>query len=106
MNQEAAWERFRADGFAREPEFHYRLLPVDPDLLKRRLFSVRVEEIDDPAIASLFQDKRQELDRQISMLDERNTAAFRLSSMRLYGTVDERLLTVARDLLAACLLYT
>jgi hypothetical protein len=28
---------------ARNPEFHYRLLPIDPDLLKRRLFAIEME---------------------------------------------------------------
>ena len=99
VNQEGAWERFREDGFERDPVFHYRLLPIDPDLLKRRLFAVPIEEIDDPALASLFQDKRQELDKQLGMLDERGQPAFRHSSMRLYGTTDERLLSVAGALL-------
>lgn len=100
VNDESAWERFRESGFQRPPELHYRLLPVDPDLLKRRLFAIRMEEIDDPALSSLFQDKRQELDRQLSMLDERRTPDFLYSSMRLYGAVDDRLLAEARELLA------
>ena len=99
VNEAQAWSEFRESGYAREPEFHYRLLPVDPDLLKRRLFGLRMEEIDDPALASLFQEKRQELDRQLGMLDERGSPAFRYSSMRLFGTVDEDLLRVAEGLL-------
>lgn len=100
VNARQAWERFRSDGFARNPELHYRLLPVDPDLLKRRLFAIELETLDDPALADLFQEKRTELDTQFTMLGERGTPAFRYSSQRLYGVVDERLRSTAEALLA------
>src|SRR5690606_11397215 len=32
VNESEAWEQFRADRYQRAPTFHYRLLPVDPDL--------------------------------------------------------------------------
>ncbi len=99
VNDREAWERFQANGCERDPEFHYRLLPVDPDLLKRRLFSIRMEAIDDPALADLFQEKRVELDTRFSMLHERGSDSFRYSSQRLYGTVDDDLLALARELL-------
>src|SRR5690606_4008037 len=38
VNEEEEWSEFKESGFERNPEFHYRLLPIDPDLLKRRLF--------------------------------------------------------------------
>jgi uncharacterized protein (TIGR02421 family) len=100
VNGRDAWERFRAGGFDENPEFHYRLLPVDPDLLKRRLFSMEMETIDDPALAALFEDKRRELDTQLTMLRERGTLSFRYSSQRLYGAVDARLRAIAESLLA------
>lgn len=99
VNAEEAWDRFQADGFEVNPEFHNRLLPVDPDLLKRRLYAIRIEEIDDPAMADLFEDKRQELDTQFTMLRERGTPSFRYNSYRLYGTVDDVLLRTAEELL-------
>lgn len=99
VNLDDAWERFKADGFDRDPRFHYRLLPVDPDLLKRRLFTIEMETIDDPALAELYQDKRQELDTQLTMIGERGSDCFRYSSMRLYGRVDERLHEIADELL-------
>jgi uncharacterized protein (TIGR02421 family) len=100
VNGAQAWERFRAGGHERNPKFHYRLLPMDPDLLKRRLFAIEIEAIDDPALADLFQDKREELDTQLTMLAERESARFRFSSQRLYGTVADDLHDVALDLLA------
>jgi uncharacterized protein (TIGR02421 family) len=99
VNANEAWRAFRDSHFERTPEFHYRLLPVDPDLLKRSLYALELERIADPAMASLLRDKREELDRQITMLAERNTDDFRLSSMKLYSPVDDVLLVVARSLL-------
>jgi uncharacterized protein (TIGR02421 family) len=99
INVTDAWRRFRDGGFDREPEFQYRLLPVDPDVLKRRLYDIELERIADPAMAFVLRDKREELDRIITMLAERNTDSFRLSSMKLYTPVDDVLLVVARSLL-------
>lgn len=100
INDTQAWRQFRDADYMRNPVFRYRLLPMDPDRLKRRLYDIRIEEIDDPALADLFQDKREQLDTQLTMLGERNTPGFRLNSMRMYGTVDDALLSVAQDVLA------
>src|SRR5690606_21760731 len=40
LNSTEAFHRFRDSGFERPPDFRYRLLPVDPDVLKRRLFDI------------------------------------------------------------------
>jgi uncharacterized protein (TIGR02421 family) len=101
VNFEQAWRRFETSRFERNPEFHYRLLPLDPDLLKRRLFSIAMEAIDDPALAELFQDKREELDTLLTMIGERGSPRFRHSGHRLYGTVDAGLLEIAEKLLRA-----
>jgi uncharacterized protein (TIGR02421 family) len=100
VNLEEAWATFQDGGHEQNPVFHYRLLPLDPDLLKRALFEVPVEQVDDPALADLFDDKRQELDTQLTMLRERNTPNFRYGSQRLYGTVDDDLRRLAEELLA------
>jgi uncharacterized protein (TIGR02421 family) len=99
VNVNAAWRTFRDSRFSRVPEFKYRLLPMDPDVIKRRLYSLDLDHVADPALSFLLRDKRDELDRQVTMLAERNTPDFRFSSMRLYKTVDDDLLRVARDLL-------
>lgn len=100
VNLEEARAEFRDGGHQRNPVFHYRLLPLDPDLVKRALFAIPVEQVDDPALAELFDDKRQELDTQLTMLRERNTPDFRFGSQRLYGTVDDGLRRLAEELLA------
>lgn len=80
-------------------DYHYRLLPVDPDVLKRRLYNLRIEDIDDPAMSYLFREKREELDMQITMLSERGTKNFLYDSLRLYKGVDKTLCEEARKIL-------
>lgn len=99
VNLGEAWARFRADRYQRNPVFHYRLLPIDPDLEKRSLFAIPIEEVDDPAVSGLFDDKRQELDTLLTMLRERDTPGFLYGSLRLYGTVDAELRREAEALL-------
>ncbi len=99
VNPEEAWHRFRHDAFERAPEFHYRLLPLDPDLVKRRLYELRVEEVEDPAVWRLLREKRDELDREVSLVDDRNTPAFLHSSIRLFGHPDAALRQQATEIL-------
>lgn len=99
VNTNDAWEAFRQDGCRRDPTFRYRPLPVDPDLLKRSLYAVAVEGVEDPTLAALFRAKRHEIDRQVSLLEDRGSAAFLHTSLQLYEPVDDRLLGLAEELL-------
>ena len=72
-------------------DYHYRLLPIDPDLLKRELYNLKIEEIDDPAMSHIFREKREELDQQITMLSERGTSNFFYNSIRLYKGLSPKL---------------
>lgn len=99
LNPYEAWHAFREGGYRREPEFRHRLLPVDPEVLKRRLWEIDLEPVDDPSLLYLLADKRDELDKQVSMLIERRTRNFLYSSIRLYGPVDDELLELAEGLL-------
>lgn len=79
--------------------YHYRLLPVDPDVLKRKLYNLKIEEIDDPALSYIFREKREELDLQISMLTDRGSRDFFYNSMMLYGDISKDLQKEADTLL-------
>jgi uncharacterized protein (TIGR02421 family) len=99
VNAQSAWERFRDSGYEREPDFRYRLLPIDPDLLKRRLYNVRLEDVDDPAAWRLLRDKREQLDKQITLMADRNSPGFLPGSIRLYGHMRASLLERALEIL-------
>ena len=91
-------ETFFGSRFTNVPEYRYRLLPVDPDVLKRRLFNIRIEDVDDPALSILFREKREEIDHELTMLAERGTRNFFYTSIRRYRGVDPEVLAVAREL--------
>lgn len=82
-------------------DYHYRLLPIDPDVLKRELYNLKIEDIDDPAMSYIFREKREELDHQISMLHERGTRNFFYNSIRLYKGINGNLCEEAKSLLHA-----
>src|SRR5690606_36453680 len=67
VNATEAFEEFKKKGFEKDPVFHYRLLTIDPELLKRKLYAISFDEIEDSTAAYLLRDKRIELDRQITL---------------------------------------
>lgn len=95
VNTASAYERFADLGYRAEPSFHYRLLPFDPDLLKRELYQLPIEEVSDPTLQSLLREKRTELDRMVTLLEDRDTPRFLAGSMQVYPPVDDRLLSEA-----------
>jgi len=94
-----AWDGFKSKRFQRDPRLHYRHCPFDPAKLKRKLYEIPIERVDDPALSLLFRQKQQELDRQLTMLLDRNTPRFLLGSMQLYGRIQPQLLKTARSLI-------
>lgn len=99
VNGEQAWHKFQRSRFQRRPAFHYRPMLVDPVVLKRELYKAPVEKIEDPALAMVFRQKLDEIDRQVTMLQDRNTVRFLHESLQLYGGVDDDLQALAVDLL-------
>ncbi|MCC9138516.1 tyrosine/phenylalanine carboxypeptidase domain-containing protein [Pontibacter silvestris] len=76
VNKSEAWEEFRKNKYKAAPTFHYRLMPIDVDQLKRKLYNIPIEKIDDPTLGFLFRDKRHELGKMLTMLVDRNTPDF------------------------------
>jgi uncharacterized protein (TIGR02421 family) len=99
VNAESAWREFRRARFEKPPAFFYRPIPVDPTLLKRQLYLIPVERIEDPTLSYLFRQKQEELDRQITLLADIDTPRFLPESLQIYGGVSEWLLQHARELL-------
>lgn len=98
VNATEAWEQFRESGYRAEPTLRYRLLHWDPEQLKRRLYGISLERVEDPALTELFRDKREELDRQITLLRDRNTPQFLYESLQLFEGVDPPLLAAAEQI--------
>jgi uncharacterized protein (TIGR02421 family) len=99
VNPNDAFEQFCRLNFERIPEFHYRPLPVDTGLLKRQLYNIPIERVEDPALERLFLEKQEELDIKLSMLRDRDTPRFLYESLQLFGGVKDDLLELAKNLL-------
>lgn len=100
-NSHEAWLQFKKDKYRKAPVFHYRPIPIDPDVVKRNLYNLRIEDIYDPTIAYLFRDKRRELDDMMTMLASRGTSDFKYGSLMVFGNVDEHLYELAKAVLTA-----
>jgi uncharacterized protein (TIGR02421 family) len=101
VNLDEAWTEFADGGRKTTPAFRYRMLEVDPELGKRRLYDLPFDHLEDPVLAQLLRDKRRELDRQLSLLDDRDTPRFLHGSLLLYEPVSDALLAEAVAILGA-----
>ncbi len=99
VNIQSLRDGFFKSHFKDIESYHYRLLPIDPDILKRKLYNLRIEEIDDPALSYLFDEKREEIDQQLTMLKERGSKNFFYSSVRLYKGLEKNIVTEAEMIL-------
>lgn len=100
VNAAWAWAEFEHSHFQKTPDFHYRPRSVNPSLVKRELYQLPLERIGDPAMIDLFGAKREELDRQITLLNDRSSNAFLHGSIQLFGQVDKALLDTAKMLIS------
>ena len=91
LNSATAWDEFAASDYARAPQFYYRPLPYDPAALKRRLFEIPIDRIEDATLIHLFEQKQDHLDRQLTALKNIDAPPFFYDSMQLYGTPDQSL---------------
>ncbi len=80
-NGAEAWRDFERSGFESVPTLQSRPLDFDPDLVKRDLYNVEIERVEDPALNSLFRAKRDEIARQITLLEDRGTSRFRYGAL-------------------------
>ncbi len=99
VNADAAYRKFRRSRGAKPPRFQYRPNTVDPSLLKRRLFDIKIEQIEDPTLESLFREKQSELELKLSLIADRLTDRFLPTSVALYGKVDDDAVALARAVL-------
>lgn len=101
INSESARIEFEGSDYDSEPEFRYRPLRLSIDDAKRHLHAIDIDVIEDPVLIELFEEKRRELDYQLSMLQLRDTEKFLAASTLVYGTVSDEEVDDARVVLAA-----
>lgn len=101
INIHQAWLAFKRANYEKNPRFLYRPFHLDPTELKRRLFSIGIEKIEEPTFYKIFLEKQHQLDTKITMVARRRTEHFLYGSLSLYGGVEQELANQARQLLAA-----
>ncbi len=99
INSDAAFRSFRTSKFSKTPRFQYRPHTVDPSILKRKLFNIKIERVEDPTLEALFREKRTELELKLSLIGARLTPRFLPTSVALYGRIDDASMQLARSVL-------
>ncbi|MDE0297577.1 MAG: flavohemoglobin expression-modulating QEGLA motif protein [Candidatus Poribacteria bacterium] len=99
VNSDTAYATFKRKHFESPPVFHYRPQPADPSQLKRKLWNIPIERIEDPTLAQLFREKRDELDKQLTMLLHIESSEFVHGGLQLFGKVDKNLMQLAEELI-------
>jgi uncharacterized protein (TIGR02421 family) len=100
LNAAEAWTDFERSDFGTAPTLRLRPLEFDPDLVRRDLYNLEIEAVTDPALHTLFRAKRDEIARQVTALEDRDTSRFVYGSLQLYGAVAAPLVLSAEELLA------
>jgi uncharacterized protein (TIGR02421 family) len=99
VNTADAWIDFERGGFGTAPSLRSRPLGYEADLVRRRLYALEIERIDDTAIRGLYKEKRDEIGRMITLLEDRDTSRFVYESLQLFGEVSDALVADAFGLL-------
>jgi uncharacterized protein (TIGR02421 family) len=101
VNAAEAWADFERSDFGTVPILRLRPLEFEPDLVRRDLYDLEIEDVADPALHTLFRAKRDEIARQITTLEDRDTSRFVYGSLQLYGGIVQSLASAAEELLEA-----
>lgn len=99
VNAAEAWEDFARSDFGMVPTLRLRALEFEPGVVRRELYDLEIENVADPALCTLFRTKRDEIARQITALQDRDTSRFVYASLQLYGEIAQPLVSAAEELL-------
>lgn len=99
VNTDQAYRAFRRSKYSKAPKFAYRHLDIDPTKLKRALYSLPIDQVEDPTLEAIFREKQRETSLQLDLLTDRGTARFLHGSISLYGSVAAEMVRTADDLL-------
>jgi len=99
VNAAEAWTDFEHSDFTTVPTLRLRPLEFEPDLVRRDLYNLELENVTDPALHALLRAKRDEIARQITALEDRDTSRFVYGTLQLYGGISQPLAQAAEELL-------
>ena len=97
VNAASAWADFQAAACERAPELLYRPLTFDPDAVRRDLYALPLDAVEDVLVAGLLRECRDEIDGHIRMILDVETPQFLPGSLRVYGAPDAGLVALAHE---------
>lgn len=95
----ADWRRRWVAGEHTTPDFGYRELSTDPDVVLATLERIDVDQVEDATVRHLLQGKHRELRLQAELLRARNSADFLPLAIEFYGSVTPELHDIAQHIL-------
>ena len=101
VNIVEAWEELKKNNYQKRSYFLYRPLPIDPILMKRQLYKIPIEKIEDPSLSRLFREQQSNIERMLTMLSDRNLKSFMYESIQFYGSIENSLLKTAQKILTS-----
>lgn len=99
VNTEQAYRSFRRSNSEKKPVFKYRPIDVDVSRLKRALYKVPVERVEDPTIAAIFLEKQRELSLKLDLVSDRFSDRFKYTGVALWGNVDAETVATATEVI-------
>jgi len=99
VNSASEWKKFKESEYTEEPSFIYRLISLDPEKKKRELYNLDLNQIEDPTLALILRDKRLEIEKKLTMLEERGTDNFQFIGESLFGKIEDNVLQAAKAIL-------
>ena len=99
INGRRAWAEFVRSGYKKTPRFLYPSLGITPGLVKRELYAIPIERIEDPELSYIFEQKRDDLDRKLTGLIDRGSRRFVLESEQIFGGAESDLVDLANTIL-------
>jgi uncharacterized protein (TIGR02421 family) len=99
VNADRAYRSFVRKRASSPPAFRYRPIDIDPVLLKRALYRVPLDRVEDPTLAAIFREKQRELSMKLDLLSDRGTRRFIHTGLALYGGIDATMTAEAEALL-------
>lgn len=100
IHNDRLWQCFEDSGRTEIPPLEYIDPEIDLDVARAQLQALPMDDIESSLLEGLLREKQREIDRQIELVLMRGTDGFVNASIDLFGGVEPRLLSLARDILA------
>lgn len=100
LDNDAIWQEFVESGYRSVPTLRYPALPAGYESLCQELEQLPLDDIEDPLVHILLQEKQIELKLQLDLVLARGRPEFTALSTELFGGLEPSLTQVAKKILS------